>query len=63
MIRHGANELGHLDHTALLTNDRSYATILLAGRSWKIISTDWDREFAWVEPSDRSGRSRWFGVC
>jgi len=62
VIRHGANELGHLDPTALLTNDRSYATILLAGRSWKITSIDWDRKFAWVEPSDRVGRSRWFGA-
>lgn len=62
VIRHGANELGHLDPTALLTNDRSYATVLLAGRSWKITSIDWDRKFAWVEPSDKVGRSRWFGA-
>jgi ATP-dependent Lhr-like helicase len=62
VVRHGANELGHLDPTALLTNDRSYATVLLAGRSWKITSIDWDRKFAWVEPSDQAGRSRWFGA-
>ncbi len=62
VVRHGANELGHLDPTALLTNDRSYATVLLAGRSWKITSIDWDRKFAWVEPSDRVGRSRWLGA-
>lgn len=62
VVRHGANELGHLDPTALLTNDRSYATVLLAGRSWKITSIDWDRKFAWVEPSEAIGRSRWFGA-
>jgi len=62
VVRHGANELGHLDPTALLTNDRAYATILLAGRSWKITSIDWKRRFAWVEPSDQHGRSRWFGA-
>jgi len=61
VIRHGANELGHLDPSSLLTNDRSYATVLLAGRSWKITSIDWNRRFAWVEPTDRQGRSRWNG--
>ena len=62
VVRHGANELGHLDPSSLLTNDRSYATVLLAGRSWKITSIDWKRRFAWVEPTDRQGRSRWFGT-
>ncbi len=62
VVRHGANELGHLDSTSLLTNDRSYATVLLAGRSWKITSIDWNRRFAWVEPTDHHGRSRWFGT-
>ena len=62
VVRHGANELGHLDPTSLLTNDRSYATVLLAGRSWKITSIDWNRRFAWVEPTDRQGRSRWSGT-
>jgi ATP-dependent Lhr-like helicase len=61
LVRHGANELGHLDPTSLLTNDRSYATVLLAGRSWKITSVDWTRRFAWVEPAQDHGRSRWFG--
>lgn len=61
VVRHGATELGHLDPTSLLTNDRSYATVLLAGRSWKITSIDWKRRFAWVEPAEQHGRSRWFG--
>jgi ATP-dependent Lhr-like helicase len=62
VVRHGANELGHLDPSSLLTNDRSYATVLLAGRSWRITSIDWNRRFAWVEPTDRQGRSRWHGT-
>lgn len=61
VVRHGANELGHLDPTSLLTNDRSFATVLLAGRSWRITSIDWDRRFAWVEPSKQLGHSRWHG--
>ncbi len=61
VVRHGANELGYLDPTSLLTPDRSYATVLLGGRAWKVTSIDWSRRFAWVEPSDAAGRSRWSG--
>jgi len=61
VIRHGRDELGYLDPMSLLTNDRSYATVLLAGRNWKITNIDWKRRFAWVEPADGGGRSRWFG--
>lgn len=61
VVRHGANELGYLDPSSLLTNDRGYATVLLAGQSWKITSIDWKRRFAWVEPGDQRGRSRWQG--
>jgi ATP-dependent Lhr-like helicase len=61
VVRHGANELGFLDPSSLLTNDRSYATVLLAGRAWRVTAIDWDRRFAWVEPADQQGRSRWGG--
>lgn len=61
VVRHGSDELGHLDPTSLLNNDRSYATVLLAGRSWRITSIDWDHRFAWVEPADKLGHSRWNG--
>lgn len=61
VVRHGANELGSVDPSSLLTNERGYATILLAGRAWKITSIDWARRFAWVEPTDQPGRSRWGG--
>jgi ATP-dependent Lhr-like helicase len=61
VIRHGRNEIGYLDPIALLTPDRHFATVLLAGRVWHITSIDWDRRFAWVEPGDAGGRSRWLG--
>ena len=62
LVRHGANTIGQLDPTALLTPDRSFATVLLAGRSWHITSIDWKRRFAWVEPATTKGRSRWVGA-
>lgn len=61
VIRHGNKEIGYLDAVSLLTPDRSFATVLLAGRVWRVSSIDWDRKFAWVEPVDGGGRSKWLG--
>lgn len=61
VVRHGSKEIGYLDPIALLTRDRSFASVLLAGRAWKVTSIDWTRRFAWVEPIEGSGRSRWLG--
>lgn len=61
VVRHGSKELGYLDPIALLTNDRHYATVLLAGRRWKVTSIDWKRKAAWVEPEAAGGKSRWLG--
>jgi len=36
--------------------------ISLGGRAWKVTFTDWKRRRAFVEPSDRSGTSRWAGT-
>ena len=61
VIRHGSKEIGYLDPVALLTQDRGFATVMLAGRTWHITSIDWDRHFAWVEPTEGDGKSRWLG--
>lgn len=61
VVRYGSTEIGHLDPIALLTHDRSFASVLLAGRAWRVTSIDWDRRFAWVEPIEGGGKSRWLG--
>lgn len=61
VIRHGSKEIGYLDPISLLTTDRHFATVLLAGRTWHVTSIDWDRRFAWVEPVESGGRSKWLG--
>ncbi len=61
-VRHGRHDLGLLDPTALRRPDRSFAAVLLAGRSWQVTSIDWKRRVAWVEPSESKGRSRWIGA-
>jgi ATP-dependent Lhr-like helicase len=61
VVRHGSREVGYLDPISLLTADRHFATVLLAGRTWKITAIDWDRHFAWVEPATTQGKTRWLG--
>ncbi len=61
VVRHGSKEVGYLDPISLLTHDRHFATVLLAGRPWKVTAIDWDHHFAWVEPVEADGRSRWLG--
>jgi ATP-dependent Lhr-like helicase len=61
VIRYGSKEIGYLDPVALLSPDRSFATVLLAGRTWRVTAIDWTRRFGWVEPVEGGGRSRWLG--
>ena len=61
VVRHGSKEVGYLDPVSLLTHDRHFATVLLAGRVWQVTSIDWDRRFAWVEQVEGEGRSKWMG--
>lgn len=61
VARHGSKEIGYLDPISLLTPDRSFATVLLSGHTWKITSIDWDRHCAWMEPVAADGRSKWPG--
>ncbi len=58
--RHGAAEVGYID-PGVLTGEREERLILLAGRSWRVISVDWPRRMAWLEPAPAGGTARWMG--
>jgi len=60
-VRYGRCELGFV-HPLSFTADRQGPTILaLGGCSWRVVSVDWDRRIAHVEPSGEKGHSRWSG--
>ncbi|CAB4736226.1 unannotated protein [freshwater metagenome] len=61
VARHGAIEIGYLHPISLLANDRSFATVLLAGRAWDIVGIDWNRKTVALSPSGGSGASKWMG--
>lgn len=60
-VMHGRTEIGTVDPMVLLTKVQGPRRIALAGRSWAVISVDWDRRRAHVEPSDGVGLARWMG--
>lgn len=60
-VRFGASEIGQIDPTSLQRGEGEAATLLLSGRSWRVVSVDWARRLVSVEPSGEAGRSRWMG--
>lgn len=60
-VLHGRSEIGSVDPTLLTTKVEGPRVIALAGKPWRVTYIDWKRRRAYVEPSDRPGRSRWSG--
>lgn len=60
-VLHGRTEIGSVDPTLLTAKVDGPRVIALAGKPWTVTYIDWRRRRAYVEPSDRPGRSRWSG--
>ena len=57
----GRREVGSVDPMLMASKVHGPRIIALAGRPWEVISIDWRRRCAYVEPSDRVGTSTWMG--
>ena len=60
-VRYGRLRLGEVDPLSVEPRGEEAKTILLGGRSWRVLEIDWPRRLVSVEPSSGTGRSRWFG--
>lgn len=60
-VIHGRREIGSVDPMLLVNKVQGPRIIALAGRPWEVTHIDWRRRRAYVEPSDRVGRSKWMG--
>lgn len=58
--RHGTSEIGLIDPTSLLSREE-LPSILLGGKSWRVLDVDWRKGIAWLEPTAGSGKARWQG--
>lgn len=60
-VIHGRLEVGSVDPMILTSKVQGPRIIALAGRPWEVTHIDWRRKRAYVEPSDRIGKSKWMG--
>ena len=59
--RFAGADVGYVDPSALSGEDASMS-ILLAGRSWKVVDIDWRRRVVTLEPGTGEGSARWSGT-
>ena len=55
----GRDEIGRTDPSLLAGKVDGPRLLLLAGQSWRVTWTDWERRRCFVEPADGGGRARW----
>ena len=61
-VRHGRTEIGQVHRLTFQIRGQGPLTVVLGGRQWAVKHVDWDRRQAFVEPTERRGRSRWLGT-
>lgn len=59
--RFAGADVGYVDPSALSGED-ALMSILLAGRSWKVVDIDWGRRVVTLEPGTGEGSARWSGT-
>lgn len=59
--RFAGADVGYVDPSALSGEDAPMS-ILLAGRSWKVVDIDWGRRVVTLEPGTGEGTARWSGT-
>lgn len=60
-VLHGRRELGFVDPMSVRANDESAPTLILAGRYWRVVTSDWKSRVVHVEPSENRGKVAWLG--
>lgn len=62
LVTHGKQELGYIDERALFTSATDgFASLLLAGQIWSIVSIDWKHRRVFVRPTTDAGIAPWRG--
>jgi ATP-dependent Lhr-like helicase len=62
VVLHFPRELGSVDQSTFLARrDDGPPVLLLARRAWRVTHPDSKRRWAFVEPAEDEGRSRWLG--
>jgi hypothetical protein len=60
-VLHGQREMGFIDPLSIQTADGNAPTLILAGRYWRVVTSDWKSRVVYVEPSENKGKASWLG--
>lgn len=60
-VRWGREVLGVVDEAVLFVESRADTPLLLGGRAWKVLNTDWRRRVCQVEPTEIAVKGFWLG--
>lgn len=61
-VRFGDVPLGSVHVTSFMRWPDAEVVVVLGGRSWRVTYVDWRQRLAYVEVSEREGKSRWAGA-
>ncbi len=60
-VLYGQRELGLVDPMSVQPRDGKAPTLILGGRYWQLVTSDWKSRLAYVEPSETKGKASWVG--
>lgn len=61
-VMHGQRELGSIDPMSLQPREGKAPAIVLGGRYWQLVASDWKSRVAYVEPTEARGKASWLGT-
>lgn len=59
--RHGVSDIGQLDPMLFADRDEGLPKVLLGGRAWQVVSVDWKKRIAQLDPAEGGGKVQWMG--
>lgn len=60
-VLYGQREMGFIDPMTVQAEDGKAPTLILGGRYWRLVTSDWKMRVAYVEPSETKGKASWLG--
>ena len=60
-VMYGQREVGFVDPMTLQNEADKVPLLILGGRYWRVVSSDWRSRVVYVEPTENKGKASWLG--
>jgi ATP-dependent Lhr-like helicase len=60
-VMYGQREVGFVDPMTLQNESDKVPLLILGGRYWRVVSSDWRSRVVYVEPTENKGKASWLG--